>query len=71
MHKRGLALLEAGDEIGAKAMLGELLAIDPGAARWSTEIAGLKGRLFWQRHHTGLGAAKEELDLWLAALVGE
>jgi len=26
MHKRGLALLEAGDEIGAKAMLDELLA---------------------------------------------
>jgi tetratricopeptide (TPR) repeat protein len=53
LHKRGLALLEAGDEPGAKQMLDYLLTIDPHAGTWSTEIAGLKGRLFWQRYQRG------------------
>lgn len=50
LHKKGLALLAAGDEVGAGQTLDRLLKIDPGATRWSTEVAGLKGRLFWQRY---------------------
>lgn len=49
-HKKGLALLEAGDEVGAEEMLGKLLAIDPSAIRMSTEVAGLQGRLLWQKY---------------------
>jgi tetratricopeptide (TPR) repeat protein len=50
LHKKGLALLEAGDEPGAEQMLDRLLKIDPSATRWSTEIAGMKGRLYWQKY---------------------
>lgn len=50
LHKNGLALLENGDEPGAERMLDRLLKIDPDAVRWSTEIAGMKGRLFWQKY---------------------
>lgn len=50
LHKRGLALLERGDEPGAEAMLAQLVEVDPRAVRWSTEVAGMKGRLHWQRH---------------------
>jgi len=57
LHKMGLALLEAGDEDGAKKMLDRLLDIDSGATKWSTEIAGMKGRLFWQRYQRGQAEA--------------
>src|SRR5262249_51811318 len=50
LHKLALALLESGDEPGAEAALARLLAIDPTATKWSTEIAGVKGRLFWQKY---------------------
>lgn len=50
LHKKGLALLDAGDELGAQRMLDCLLQIDPNATKWSTEIAGMKGRLFWQKY---------------------
>jgi tetratricopeptide (TPR) repeat protein len=53
MHKKGVALLEAGDEPDARQMLDGLLKIDPNATRWSTEIAGMKGRLFWQKYQRG------------------
>ena len=56
-HKKGLALLEAGDEMGAEAMLGKLLAIDPSAIRMSTEVAGLQGRLLWQKYRRTLDRA--------------
>jgi len=52
LHKKGLALLETGDEPGAQKTLERLLEIDPNATRWSTEIAGMKGRLFWQKYQT-------------------
>ena len=48
MHKKGLALLETGNEDGAREMLKRLAEIDPDALTSSTEIAGLKGRLHWQ-----------------------
>ncbi len=53
LHKKGVALLEAGDGPGAQQMLDRLLEIDPSATRWSTEIAGMKGRLFWQKYQQG------------------
>jgi tetratricopeptide (TPR) repeat protein len=59
LHKSGLAALEAGDEPGAEKMLDRLIEIDPTAIRWSTEIAGLKGRLFWQKYQRG--GAKSDL----------
>lgn len=59
LHKTALALLETGDEPGARQMLESLLVIDPHAAAWSTEIAGLKGRLHWQAYQRG----RSESDL--------
>jgi tetratricopeptide (TPR) repeat protein len=53
LHKKGHALLEAGDELGAQQSLECLVEIDPSATRWSTEIAGMKGRLFWQKYRRG------------------
>ncbi len=53
LHKKGLALLETGDEVGAQQMLDRLLEIDADATRWSTEVAGMKGRLFWQKYQRG------------------
>ena len=50
MHKLGLALLEAGEEASAEKILNSLLEIDADAIKWSTEVAGLKGRLFWHRY---------------------
>ena len=54
MHKKGLACLELGDEPGAEEMLKCIEKIDKKAATESTEIAGLKGRLYWQKYeHSG------------------
>ncbi|HJP90834.1 MAG TPA: TIR domain-containing protein [Pyrinomonadaceae bacterium] len=50
MHKKGLALLETGNEPGAEEMLKAIAKIDPAATQWSTEIAGMKGRLYWQKY---------------------
>ena len=50
MHKKALAHLEEGDQPGAEEMLKAIVAIDPSATRWSTEIAGMKGRLYWQKY---------------------
>jgi tetratricopeptide (TPR) repeat protein len=50
MHKAALAHLEDGDEPGAQTMLEAIVAIDPTAPQWSTEIAGMKGRLYWQKY---------------------
>ncbi len=54
MHKNGLALLEAGNEPGAEEMLNRIGKVDPTAVKWSTEIAGLKGRLYWQKFQHSL-----------------
>jgi tetratricopeptide (TPR) repeat protein len=57
LHKCGLALLERGDEPGAQVMLDRVLEVDVQAGRWSTEVAGMRGRLAWQRYQrTGLKA---------------
>jgi len=53
LHKKGVALLETGDEPGAQQVLDALLKIDPNATKWSTEIAGMKGRLLWQKYQRG------------------
>lgn len=50
LHKKGLAFLEVGNESGAQDMLDRLSRIYPEAAKWSTEIAGMKGRLFWHKY---------------------
>jgi tetratricopeptide (TPR) repeat protein len=50
MHKQGLAMLDQGNEAGALAMLEQLLSVDAEAVRWSTAVAGLKGRPMWQRY---------------------
>ena len=63
-HKCALALLHVGDVHGASELLDAILAADPQAARSSTEIAGLKGRLYWQkfqmsRQRTDLATARD------------
>jgi tetratricopeptide (TPR) repeat protein len=50
MHKKGLASLVTGDEPGAEEMLECIAKVDKEAIQRSTEIAGLKGRLYWERY---------------------
>ena len=60
MHKKALAHLADGDEPGAEQMLDRISEIDPGATSSSTEIAGLKGRLYWQKYQRS--GARSDLE---------
>jgi tetratricopeptide (TPR) repeat protein len=53
LHKQALAFLERGNERSAEKLLGRIREIDSAADQWSTEIAGMKGRLFWQKYQGG------------------
>jgi len=50
LHKKALALLDQGNEAGARELLDRILELDPDAATSSTEIGGLKGRLLRQTY---------------------
>ena len=67
LHKKGLALLECGNDMGAAKVLEQVLDIDPNSGTWSTEIAGLKGRLFWQKYQRD--GALSDLEVALDAYV--
>ena len=71
MHKKGLAHLDAGDEQAAQQMLDQIVKIDPEAPSSSTEIAGMKGRLYWQKYQrtndqSDLKGARDAYDAGLA-----